>query len=161
MDNFNLKKYLVENKLTTQSRLNENEDKVKTILSKIGDIEEKIYDQYSDDEIEAKFDYSKAIDDIKTKYKDDKDKMYDALVSHLKKLKSSFQSRLNEEVDNNVDVLYNKIIDYMDNNYSSNDIVEDDIYTILNDVLKVEYTPETFRQILKKIKTESEYSFED
>jgi hypothetical protein len=90
MDNFDLKKFLVENKLTENSRLNENEDKVKTILSKIGDIEEKIYDQYSDDEIEAKFDYSKAIEDIKTKYKDDKDKMYDALVSHLKKLKSSF-----------------------------------------------------------------------
>jgi hypothetical protein len=89
-DNFDPSKWLVENKITTQSRLNENEDKVKTILSKIGDIEEKIYDQYSDDEIEAKFDYSKAIDDIKTKYKDDKDKMYDALVSHLKKLKSSF-----------------------------------------------------------------------
>jgi hypothetical protein len=89
-DNFDPAKWLVENKITTQSRLNENEDKVKTILSKIGDIEEKIYDQYSDDEIEAKFDYSKAIEDIKTKYKDDKDKMYDALVSHLKKLKSSF-----------------------------------------------------------------------
>jgi hypothetical protein len=89
-DNFDPSKWLVENKITTQSRLNENEDKVKTILSKIGDIEEKIYDQYSDDEIEAKFDYSKAIEDIKTKYKDDKDKMYDALVSHLKKLKSSF-----------------------------------------------------------------------
>lgn len=90
MNNFDLKKYLIENKATFSSRLNENEDKVKTILSKIGDIEEKIYDQYSDDEIEAKFDYSKAIEDIKTKYKDDKDKMYDALVSHLKKLKSSF-----------------------------------------------------------------------
>jgi hypothetical protein len=89
-DNFDPAKWLVENKITTQSRLNENEDKVKTILSKIGDIEEKIYDQYSDDEIEAKFDYSKAIEDIKTKYKDDKYKMYDALVSHLKKLKSSF-----------------------------------------------------------------------
>jgi hypothetical protein len=70
--------------------LNEDEDKIKTILSKIGDIEEKIYDKYSDDEIDAKFDYSKAIDDIKEKYKNDKDKMYDALASHLKKLKSSF-----------------------------------------------------------------------
>ena len=70
--------------------ITENENKIKTILSKIGDIEEKIYDQYSDDEIEAKFDYSKAIDDIKSKYKNDENKMYDALVSHLKKLKSTF-----------------------------------------------------------------------
>lgn len=91
MNDFNLKKFLIENKLTRNSRLlSENEDRIKTILSKIGDIEEKIYDQYGDDEIEAKFDYGKAIDNIKTKYKDDKDKMYGALVSHLKKLKSSF-----------------------------------------------------------------------
>jgi hypothetical protein len=89
-DNFDPSKWLVENKITTQSRLNENEDKVKTILSKIGDIEEKIYDQYSDDEIDAKFDYGKAIDDIKAKYKNDKDKMYTALVAHLKRLKSTF-----------------------------------------------------------------------
>ena len=90
-NDFNLQKFLIENKMTRNSiLLSENEDKVKTILSKIGDIEEKIYDQYSDDEIEAKFDYSVAIDDIKKKYKDDKDKMYDALVSHLKKLKSTF-----------------------------------------------------------------------
>lgn len=74
--------------IQSESQLNENE--VKTILSKIGDIEEKIYDQYSDDEIEAKFDYSKAMDDIKSKYKNDENKMYDALVSHLKKLKSTF-----------------------------------------------------------------------
>jgi hypothetical protein len=64
--------------------------KIKDILNKIGDIEEKIYNQYSDDEIDAKFDYLAAIDDIKKKYKDDKDKMYDALVSHLSKLKKSF-----------------------------------------------------------------------
>ena len=64
--------------------------KIKDILSKIGDVEEKIYDQYSDDEIDAKFDYSKAIKDIKQKYKGDEDKMYDALVSHLSKLKKSF-----------------------------------------------------------------------
>jgi hypothetical protein len=91
MDNFNLKKFLVENKMTRNSRLlAENEDRIKTILSKIGDIEEKIYDQYSDDEIDAKFDYGKAIDDIKAKYKNDKDKMYTALVAHLKRLKSTF-----------------------------------------------------------------------
>jgi hypothetical protein len=46
MDNFNLKKFLVENKMTRNSRLlSENEDKIKTILSKIGDIEEKIYEK--------------------------------------------------------------------------------------------------------------------
>lgn len=91
MDNFNLKKFLVENKMTRNSRLlSENEDRIKTILSKIGDIEEKIYDQYSDDEIDAKFDYGKAIDDIKEKYKNDKDKLYTALVAHLKRLKSTF-----------------------------------------------------------------------
>lgn len=83
------------------------------------------------------------------------------LKKYLVENKLTKNSQLTEETDNNVDVLYNKIIDYMDNNYSSYDIVEDDIYTILNDVLKVEYTPKTFRQILKKIKTESEYSFED
>jgi len=70
--------------------INENKSKIETILSKIGDIEEKIYDQYGDDEIEAKFDYSKAIDDIKSKYKNDESGMYDALISHLKKLKSTF-----------------------------------------------------------------------
>jgi hypothetical protein len=91
MSDFNLQKFLVENKMTRNSRLlSENEDKIKTILSKIGDIEEKIYDQYSDDEIDAKFDYGKAIDDIKAKYKNDEDKMYTALVAHLKRLKSTF-----------------------------------------------------------------------
>jgi len=70
--------------------LNENKSKIEIILSKIGDVEEKIYDQYSDDEIEAKFDYAKAIDDIKSKYKNDENRMYDALTSHLKKLKSIF-----------------------------------------------------------------------
>lgn len=91
MNDFNLKKFLIENKMTRNSRLlSENEDRIKTILSKIGDIEEKIYDQYSDDEIDAKFDYGKAIDDIKEKYKNDKDKLYTALVAHLKRLKSTF-----------------------------------------------------------------------
>lgn len=91
MEDFNLKKFLIENKITRNSRLlSENEDRIETILSKIGDIEEKIYDQYSDDEIDAKFDYGKAIDDIKEKYKNDKDKLYIALVAHLKRLKSTF-----------------------------------------------------------------------
>jgi hypothetical protein len=56
------------------------------------------------------------------------------------------------------DNLYNKIINYIDNNYSDYDIAEDDIYTILNDVLKVKYTPEIFKKIINKIKTESEYN---
>lgn len=84
-DNFDLKKFITEGRL-----LKEESSKIKDILSKIGDVEEKIYNQYSDDEIDAKFDYSAAIDDIKKKYKDDKDKMYDALVSHLSKLKKLF-----------------------------------------------------------------------
>jgi hypothetical protein len=70
--------------------LDESSSKIKNILSKIGDIEEKIYNQYGDDEIDAKFDYASALDDIKKKYKNDEIKMYDALVSHLNKLKSSF-----------------------------------------------------------------------
>jgi ParB-like chromosome segregation protein Spo0J len=73
-----------------KEKLNESPSKIKDILSKIGDIEEKIYDKYSDEEIDAKFDYSKALDGIKEKYKDDEGKMYDALVSHLNKLKKSF-----------------------------------------------------------------------
>jgi hypothetical protein len=71
-------------------KMNESSSKIKNILSKIGDIEEKIYDQYGDDEIDAKFDYTRALDNIKEKYKNDEIKMYDALVSHLNKLKSSF-----------------------------------------------------------------------
>jgi hypothetical protein len=76
--------------MKAKDEIKESSSKIKDILSKIGDIEEKIYDQYSDDEIDAKFNYSKAIDDIKKKYKNDENKMYDALVSHLSKLKSSF-----------------------------------------------------------------------
>jgi hypothetical protein len=71
-------------------KMNESSSKIKNILSKIGDIEEKIYDQYGDDEIDAKFDYTRALNNIKEKYKNDEIKMYDALVSHLNKLKSSF-----------------------------------------------------------------------
>ena len=71
-------------------KMNESSSKIKNILSKIGDIEEKIYDQYGDDEIDAKFDYTRALNNIKEKYNNDEIKMYDALVSHLNKLKSSF-----------------------------------------------------------------------
>jgi hypothetical protein len=84
-DNFDLRKFITEGIL-----LKEESSKIKDVLNKIGDIEEKIYDQYSDDEIDAKFDYSKAIKDIKQKYKNDEDKMYDVLISHLSKLKKSF-----------------------------------------------------------------------
>jgi len=80
-----------------KSMLNENSSKIKDILSKIGDIEEKIYDKYNDEEIDAKFDYSKALDGIKEKYKNDEGKMYDALVSHLNKLKKSFPLQENKE----------------------------------------------------------------
>ena len=71
-------------------KMEESSSKIKNILSKIGDIEEKIYNQYGDDEIDAKFDYASALDNIKKKYKDDEIKMYNALVSHLNKLKLSF-----------------------------------------------------------------------
>jgi hypothetical protein len=84
-DNFDLRKFITEGTL-----LKEESSKIKDVLNKIGDVEEKIYDQYSDNEIDAKFDYSKAIKDIKQKYKNDEDKMYGALVSHLSKLKKSF-----------------------------------------------------------------------
>jgi len=79
--------YMDEN---SEDKIEESSSKIQNILSKIGDIEEKIYDQYGDDEIETKFDYDVAIDNIKRKYKNDEIKMYDALVSHLNKLKSSF-----------------------------------------------------------------------
>jgi hypothetical protein len=81
------KVYMDEN---SEDKIEESSSKIQNILSKIGDIEEKIYDQYGDDEIETKFDYDVAIDNIKRKYKNDEIKMYDALVSHLNKLKSSF-----------------------------------------------------------------------
>ena len=73
------------------SQLNEAEDnKITAIRKKIGDKEEKIYDQYGDDEIEAKFDYSKEIDNILSKHKDDKEALYVALVNHLKNLNKEF-----------------------------------------------------------------------
>ena len=84
-DNFNLRQFITEGRL-----LKEEKSKIKNILGKIGDVEEKIYNKYNDEEIEAKFDYAAAIDNIKKKYKNDEDKMYDALVSHLSKLKKSF-----------------------------------------------------------------------
>jgi hypothetical protein len=59
---------------------------IKIILSKIGDVEEKIYNEFGDDEIENMFDYSKELDDIKVKYKDDKSKLYEALKIHLSKI---------------------------------------------------------------------------
>jgi FtsZ-binding cell division protein ZapB len=77
-------------KTKLKEELDNKQNKIKSILSKIGDIEEKIYDQYGDNEIDAKFDYSKAIDNIKSKYKDDENQMYNALESHLEKLKKSF-----------------------------------------------------------------------
>ena len=77
-------------KTKLKEELDNKQNKIKSILSKIGDIEEKIYNQYGDNEIDAKFDYSKAINNIKSKYKDDENQMYNALESHLEKLKKSF-----------------------------------------------------------------------
>ena len=59
---------------------------IKMILSKIGDVEEKIYNEFGDDEIENMFDYSKELDDIKVKYKDDESKLYEVLKIHLSKI---------------------------------------------------------------------------
>jgi len=83
------------------------------------------------------------------------------LKKYLVENKLTKNSQLAEKEDSTVDALYNKIINYMENNYSEYDIIEDDITTILNDVLKAKYTPEMFRAILKKIRTESEYNLKD
>ena len=61
-------------------------NKIEMVLSKIGDVEERIYNEFGDDEIENMFDYSKELDDIKAKYKDDESKLYEALEIHLSKI---------------------------------------------------------------------------
>jgi len=60
--------------------------KIEMVLSKIGDVEERIYNEFGDDEIENMFDYNKELDDIKVKYKDDEIKLYEALEIHLSKI---------------------------------------------------------------------------
>ena len=65
-------------------------NKIEMILSKIGDIEERIYNEFSDDEIESLMDYSEIIDGIKLHYKDNENELYDALKRHLSNLKSTF-----------------------------------------------------------------------
>lgn len=69
----------------------ELDSKIKNIETQIGDIEERIYNKYGDDELE-KFDYDKAINDIKLKYNNDKNKLeyYSSLKYHLEKLKNEF-----------------------------------------------------------------------
>jgi hypothetical protein len=66
------------------------ESKIEMILSKIGDIEERIYNEFSDDEIESLMDYSEVIDSIKLRYKDNENELYNALKRHLSNLKSTF-----------------------------------------------------------------------
>jgi hypothetical protein len=66
------------------------ENKIEMILSKIGDIEERIYNEFSDDEIESLMDYSEVIDSIKLRYKDNENELYNALKRHLSNLKSTF-----------------------------------------------------------------------
>ena len=84
-------RYIIKEEIASILRMEETyPPKIKNILNRIGNIEEKIYDQYSDDEVDNIFDYSKDIDNIKEKYKNDENKMYDALVLHLKKLKKLF-----------------------------------------------------------------------
>jgi len=64
--------------------------KIEKILSKIGDVEERIYNEFSDDEIESLMDYSEIIDGIKLRYKDNENELYDALKRHLSNLKFTF-----------------------------------------------------------------------
>ena len=46
------------------------ENKIEMILSEIGDVEERVYNEFGDDEIESLMDYSEIIDGIKLYYKD-------------------------------------------------------------------------------------------
>ena len=65
-------------------------NKIEMILSEIGDVEERIYNEFSDDEIESLMDYSEVIDSIKLRYKDNENELYNALKRHLSNLKSTF-----------------------------------------------------------------------
>jgi len=65
-------------------------NKIEMILSEIGDVEERIYNEFSDDEIESLMDYSEVIDSIKLRYKDNENELYDALKRHLSNLKFTF-----------------------------------------------------------------------
>ena len=63
---------------------------IEIILSKIGDLEERIYNEFSDDEIENLMNYSEVIDGIKLLYKDNENELYDSLKGHLSNLKFIF-----------------------------------------------------------------------
>ena len=63
---------------------------IERILSKIGDLEERIYNEFSDDEIENLMNYSEVIDGIKLLYKDNENELYDSLKGHLSNLKFIF-----------------------------------------------------------------------
>ena len=63
---------------------------IERILSKIGDLEERIYNEFSDDEIENLMNYSEVIDGIKLLYKDNENELYDSLKEHLSNLKFIF-----------------------------------------------------------------------
>ena len=65
-------------------------NKIEMILSEIGDVEERIYNEFGDDEIESLMDYSEVIDGIKLHYKDNENELYDALKRHLSNLKFTF-----------------------------------------------------------------------
>ena len=66
------------------------ENKIEMILSEIGDVEERVYNEFGDDEIESLMDYSEIIDGIKLRYKDNENELYDALKRHLSNLKFTF-----------------------------------------------------------------------
>ena len=65
-------------------------NKIEMILSEIGDVEERVYNEFGDDEIESLMDYSEIIDGIKLYYKDNENELYDALKRHLSNLKFTF-----------------------------------------------------------------------
>ena len=69
---------------------NEDKKEIERILSKIGDLEERIYNEFSDDEIENLMNYSEVIDGIKLLYKDNENELYDSLKGHLSNLKFIF-----------------------------------------------------------------------
>lgn len=75
---------------------------------------------------------------------------------------------LKEDNSNLLNTLYDKVIFYMDNNYSDNKIIYDDIYTIVNDVIiprnpdlvpNNKVSDSDMQQLINKISKESEYTF--
>jgi hypothetical protein len=60
-------------------------NEIKIICSKIGDIEERIYNEFGDDEIEN-MDFLEDVDSIKELYKNNDEELYKVLELYLVKL---------------------------------------------------------------------------